>query len=162
MGTGFFAGKAAGAWSYSPHLVPRLRMCGAIPLLPHTYVFMASYEVKHSENFTFTSTSINLVARGSWKALGQRVAPCYWSENGRWVWTPEGHTWQCCVSYIVSLESTAQSGLENLALEPEGSLPCSQERLWREADHSPPSSADVKEWVELYIRSPNTPSWRGA
>jgi hypothetical protein len=32
----------------------------------------------------------------------------------------------------------------------------------READHSPPSSAGVKEWVELYLHSPNTPSWRGA
>jgi hypothetical protein len=28
--------------------------------------------------------------------------------------------------------------------------------------HSPPSSAEVKEWVELYLHSPNTPSWRGA
>jgi hypothetical protein len=35
-------------------------------------------------------------------------------------------------------------------------------RPGREADHSPPSSAEVKEWVELYIHSPNTPSWRGA
>jgi hypothetical protein len=32
----------------------------------------------------------------------------------------------------------------------------------READHSPPSSAEVKEWVELYLYSPNTSSWRGA
>jgi hypothetical protein len=32
----------------------------------------------------------------------------------------------------------------------------------READHSSPSSAEVKEWVELYLRSPNTPPWRGA
>jgi hypothetical protein len=32
----------------------------------------------------------------------------------------------------------------------------------READHSPPSNAEVKEWVELYFHSPNTPSWRGA
>jgi hypothetical protein len=32
----------------------------------------------------------------------------------------------------------------------------------READHSPPSSAEVKEWVELYLHSPNTHSWRGA
>jgi hypothetical protein len=31
----------------------------------------------------------------------------------------------------------------------------------READHSPPFSAEVKEWLELYIHSPNTPSWRG-
>jgi hypothetical protein len=26
---------------------------------------------------------------------------------------------------------------------------------------SPTSSAEVKEWVELYLHSPNTPSWRG-
>jgi hypothetical protein len=32
----------------------------------------------------------------------------------------------------------------------------------READHSPPSSAEIKEWVELYLHSPDTPSWRGA
>jgi hypothetical protein len=35
-------------------------------------------------------------------------------------------------------------------------------RPGREADHSPPSSAEVKEWLELYLHSPNTPSWRGA
>jgi hypothetical protein len=34
--------------------------------------------------------------------------------------------------------------------------------LGREADHSPPSSAEVKEWVELNLHSPNTPSWCGA
>jgi len=28
--------------------------------------------------------------------------------------------------------------------------------------HSPPSSAEVKEWVALYFNSPNTPSWCGA
>jgi len=35
-------------------------------------------------------------------------------------------------------------------------------RPGREADHSPPSSAEVKELVELYLCSPNTPSWHGA
>jgi hypothetical protein len=30
-----------------------------------------------------------------------------------------------------------------------------------EADHSPPSSAEVKECVELHFHSPNTLSWRG-
>jgi hypothetical protein len=35
-------------------------------------------------------------------------------------------------------------------------------RPGREADHSPPSSAEVKECVELYHHSLNTPSWRGA
>jgi hypothetical protein len=32
----------------------------------------------------------------------------------------------------------------------------------REAGHSPPSSAEVGEWVEMYFHSPTTPSWRGA
>jgi hypothetical protein len=32
----------------------------------------------------------------------------------------------------------------------------------READHSPLSSAEVKECVGLYVHSSNTPSWRGA
>jgi hypothetical protein len=31
-----------------------------------------------------------------------------------------------------------------------------------DANHSPRSSGEVKEWVELYLYSPNTPSWRGA
>jgi hypothetical protein len=31
-----------------------------------------------------------------------------------------------------------------------------------EADHSPSSSAEVKECVELYLNSANTPSWHGA
>jgi hypothetical protein len=32
----------------------------------------------------------------------------------------------------------------------------------RETDHSPLSSAEVKEWVEMYLHSPIMPSWRGA
>jgi hypothetical protein len=32
----------------------------------------------------------------------------------------------------------------------------------READNSPPSSAEVKEVVELYLHSPSTPLWCGA
>jgi hypothetical protein len=32
----------------------------------------------------------------------------------------------------------------------------------READRPPPSSAEVKECVELYLHSLNTPSWCGA
>jgi hypothetical protein len=30
------------------------------------------------------------------------------------------------------------------------------------ADHSSPSSDEVKEWADLYPHSPSTPSWRGA
>jgi hypothetical protein len=43
-----------------------------------------------------------------------------------------------------------------------GSLSLGVKRPGREADHSLPSSAEVKERVELYLHSPNTPSWRVA
>jgi hypothetical protein len=35
-------------------------------------------------------------------------------------------------------------------------------RPGRETDHSPPTSAEVKEWVELHLQSPSTPPWRSA
>jgi hypothetical protein len=43
-----------------------------------------------------------------------------------------------------------------------GALSLAVKRPGREADHSPPSRAEVKEWVELYLHSTNTLSWRGA
>jgi len=43
-----------------------------------------------------------------------------------------------------------------------GSLSLGVKRPGCEADHSPSSSAEVKECVELYIYSSNTPLWRGA
>jgi hypothetical protein len=43
-----------------------------------------------------------------------------------------------------------------------GALSLGVKRPRREADHSPPSSAEVKEGVELYIHSPDMLSWRGA
>jgi hypothetical protein len=42
-----------------------------------------------------------------------------------------------------------------------GSLLLGVKRPGREADHSLPSSAEVKECVKLYLHSLNTPSWRG-
>jgi hypothetical protein len=42
-----------------------------------------------------------------------------------------------------------------------GALSLGTKRPGREADYSPPTSAEVKEWVELYLHSPNTPPWRG-
>jgi hypothetical protein len=40
-----------------------------------------------------------------------------------------------------------------------GALSLRVKRPGREPNHSPPSSAEVKEWVELYLHSPNTSSW---
>jgi hypothetical protein len=41
------------------------------------------------------------------------------------------------------------------------SLSLGVKRPAHEADHSPQSSAEVKERVELFLHSPTTPSWRG-
>jgi hypothetical protein len=43
-----------------------------------------------------------------------------------------------------------------------GTFSLGVKRLGREADHSPPSSAEVKECVDLYFHSHSTPSWRGS
>jgi hypothetical protein len=43
-----------------------------------------------------------------------------------------------------------------------GALSLVVKRPGREADHSPPSSAEVKEWLEVHIHSPSTPSCCGA
>jgi len=43
-----------------------------------------------------------------------------------------------------------------------GALYLGVKRPRREVDHSPSSSAEVKEFVELYLQSPNTSSWCGA
>jgi hypothetical protein len=43
-----------------------------------------------------------------------------------------------------------------------GALSLGVRRPGLEADHTPPSSDEVKECVELYLHSHNTPSWRGA
>jgi hypothetical protein len=43
-----------------------------------------------------------------------------------------------------------------------GALSLGVKRPGREADNSPPSSVEVKEWVELYLHFPNMSSWRCA
>jgi hypothetical protein len=43
-----------------------------------------------------------------------------------------------------------------------GTLSLGVKRPGRETIHSPPSSDEVKERVELYLRFPSTPSWRVA
>jgi len=43
-----------------------------------------------------------------------------------------------------------------------GALSVGVKRPGREADHSPLSSAEVKDCVDIYFHSPNMPSWCGA
>jgi hypothetical protein len=43
-----------------------------------------------------------------------------------------------------------------------GTFSLGLKQLGHEADHPPPSSAEVKECMELYLHFPNMPSWCGA
>jgi hypothetical protein len=43
-----------------------------------------------------------------------------------------------------------------------GSFPAGKARPGRDADHSPPSSAEIKNEQELYLLSPHSPPWRAA
>jgi hypothetical protein len=43
-----------------------------------------------------------------------------------------------------------------------GSFPGGKARSGRDADHSPPSSAEVKNEQELYLLSPHVPPWHVA
>jgi hypothetical protein len=78
--------------------------------------------------------------------------------------------WGSRVQFLVGAGVFLFTTMSRMALEPT-QLPIQgvQEAFslgvkWpgHEADHSPPSSAKVKECVELYLHSPNMPSWHGA
>jgi hypothetical protein len=58
---------------------------------------------------------------------------------------------------IFSLHHRVQNGSEY-----QGLFPWGLKTPEHEADHSPPSSAEVKECVDICHHSPNTPSWGGA
>jgi hypothetical protein len=64
--------------------------------------------------------------------------------------------------YFTTASSTALAPTQPPIQWVQGALSLGVKRPGREADHSPPSSTEVKECVELYFYSPNTPSWRGA
>jgi hypothetical protein len=78
-------------------------------------------------------------------ALGYRL-----DDRGSTVWFPAG-------AENFSLHHRLQNGSgthpASYPMGTRGSFP-GVKRLGREADHSPPSSAEVKEWVELYLHSP--------
>jgi hypothetical protein len=125
------------------HLVPRSRMRGFIPLLPQ-YVFMAWSLVKHRDNFTFTFCHKveypNCILR--W-ATGWTIGVVGSIPGGGW----EFFSSPPCPKRLWGLPSHLSDGFR-------GDLSLGVKRPGREADHSPSSSAEVKEWVELCIHSP--------
>jgi hypothetical protein len=76
-------------------------------------------------------------------------------------WTTEGSEFESRQGQEFSLLHVVQTGSEvHTASYPmgTGALFPGEKRLGREADHSPPTSAEIKEtYVDLYNHSPNTP-----
>jgi hypothetical protein len=84
-----------------------------------------------------------------------------------WIY-PRIYTFSKCVLFNMSLDFLLLAS--STALEPTqppiqgltGALSLRVKRPEHEADHSPPSSAEAKECMELYLHYPNTPSMRDA
>jgi hypothetical protein len=88
-----------------------------------------------------------------WVSLGYRL-----DDRGSRVWFP-ARAGNVSLHHCVQIGSGSHPA--SYPMGTKGSFP-GVKRPGREADHSPPSSAEVKECVELYLQSHNTPSWRGA
>jgi hypothetical protein len=117
------------------HLVPRPRMLGAVPTLPQ-YDCMAwcSVKRKHRDNFTFTFTLLYL--RAGWLGV-------LWFDSRRGLG----------IFLFTTVSRTTLGPTQPPIQWVPGALSLGIKRPGREAGHSPPSSAEVEEWVELYLHS---------
>jgi hypothetical protein len=121
---------------------------------------------KHSDNFTFplhhsnSHSNMILPSMPSRAAIAQSVLALGYGldDRGSKVRFPEGVG---NFSLHHRLQNGSAADPASYPMGTRGSF-LGVKRLGREADHWPPSSAEVKEWVELYLHSANTPSWRGA
>jgi hypothetical protein len=103
--------------------------------------------------------------RKTWRKRLLGRPRCRWKDN---IWI-ERAVWRGFVSrqglkiFLFTTASRPALGLIQPSIQwVPGSVSLGVKRPGRKADHSPPSSAEDKEYVELYLHSPNTPSWRGA
>jgi hypothetical protein len=78
--------------------------------------------------------------------------------TGRWGFDPRQRRKDFSSSLCVQTDSGAHPASCTMGIE--GPFPDAKERPGREPDHSPPSSAEVENEWELYLLSPQAPSWR--
>jgi hypothetical protein len=96
------------------------------------------------------------------------VWSCYLAECRIQSFTRRSDMWNFSIEmseletcFLISVESTALGPTQPPIQWVPGDLSLGIKRPGREAHYSPPSSAEVKEWVELYLHCPNKPSLRG-
>jgi hypothetical protein len=124
-------------------------MRGAIPTLP-LYLFMARCLVKHRDNFTFTFTDV-----GWNRDISVGIALGYGlDDRGSRVRFPAG-----VGNY--SLHHRVRTAVGPTQPRIQWAFFLGVKRPGSEADHSPPSSAEVKNaWS--FTTTPPMSSWRGA
>jgi hypothetical protein len=62
-------------------------------------------------------------------------------------------------SSSLCIQTSSEAHPASCPMSARGLLPRSKAWLGREADHSPPSSAEAENELELYLLSPQAPSW---
>jgi hypothetical protein len=105
---------------------------------------------------------VYLVKRMNWRAV---IAQSVWRWAAGWkvgVLGFDSRRGLGIFFFFTTASRTALGPTQPLTQWVPGALSLGVERPRREADRSPSSSAEVKECVELYFHSPNTPSWHGA
>jgi hypothetical protein len=131
-------------------------MCGAISPLSQ-YVFMARCLVKHRDNFTllyFTLDTLRVCCFRLFqifmilfiRTVQTNIPDC---SRGSRVRFP-----QVLGIFLFTVSRTVLGPTQPPLQWVPGSLSLGVRRLGRETDHSPPSSAEVKECVELHLHSP--------
>jgi hypothetical protein len=124
------------------HLVPRSRICGAIPPLPQ-YAFIAWYLVKHKDNFSLPYNDPLGAGIAQWYSAGLQA-------GSPGVRVPAG-------AETFPLHHCIETSAGSHPASPQMGTRCSFRRVKRpglEADQSPPSSAEVKNaWNYTSIRT---------
>jgi hypothetical protein len=150
-GTGgsFPGSKAAEAWSWllTSIYCRGQRMRGAIRLLPQ-YVFMAWCLVKHRECFSYRryiTSFIRVVYNNNNNNNNNSSSSSSSSSSNN-----NNAVKDTCSLAIKFLNTVFRCNIQVVL----GALSLGVKRPRREADHSPPSSAKVKECVELYLHPP--------
>jgi integral membrane sensor domain MASE1 len=128
-------------------------MRGAVPPFPQ-YAFMAWRSIKNISTGTIFSNLQEF-------KCGAGIAQWYTAGLRTWWWWVRVPV----AAENVSLHHCVQNGsavhTASYLMGTTGPFP-GVKRSEREADHSPPSSAEIKAWGELYLHSPNMPWWCSA
>jgi hypothetical protein len=116
------------------------------------YSFMGGGFVMHTENFTVLVVSEAVIAQSVQRlATGWTIIVLGFDSR-----------WGLEIFLFTTASRTALGPTQPPIQWVPGDLSLGVKRPERAADHCPPSSAEVKGCVELYLHSPDTPSWHGA